>query len=104
MTTAEDGMSNVVRARELLELAEQKRAEAMELLEDANVMSLQARKLMYREPQVRRARAATVHITDEMREEIERLKKDRRLTQADIARKVGLRNGGRVSEVMHGKR
>jgi hypothetical protein len=73
-------------------------------LEKASDLMVEAMGLIKRQTPIRRARPVRVEITSEMREQIERLSRDKRLTQADIARRVGLRNGGRVSEVLNGKR
>ena len=97
-------MSKIVEARALMAQIERKRNVIRDIEDEIDALHRQALKLMVREPAVRRARGETVPITDDMRDEIERLSKNKRLTMHDIGRKVGLRNGGRVSEVLTGKR
>jgi ATP phosphoribosyltransferase regulatory subunit HisZ len=97
-------MSNMTRARELMDKARAKRRRGMELFDEADELDAEARKLTFREPSVRRAREVETDITDEMREKIAILARNRSLTMHDIARRVGLRNGGRVSEILNGKR
>jgi hypothetical protein len=63
----------------------------------------QALALMYRERPVRRAPAKTISITNGVRREIMRLARTR-MTMNEIARVTGVRNQGRVSEVLNGKR
>lgn len=58
---------------------------------------------MTRVPAVTHARGRKVKVTFVMRQRIHVLAK-LGWTQAEIARKVGLRNAGRVSEILHGKK
>jgi ribosomal protein L13 len=100
----EQAMSDIVGARRLLAEAQLKRAEATALQREADALTKQAVKMMVRKSPVRRANARKVTITNDMQEQIHAMAKDRRLTMHDIGIKVGLRNGGRVSEVLTGKR
>lgn len=59
--------------------------------------------LMTREPAIRRARAEEIEITPAVKDRVRGLSQDG-YSQADIARITGLRNGGRVSEILNGKR
>jgi hypothetical protein len=97
-------VSEIVTARRLLAEAQLKRAEAMALQREADALTKQAVRLMVRKSPTRKAVRVKVPITDDMRAEIMRLSKDKRLTMHDIGIKVGLRNGGRVSEVLDGQR
>jgi ribosomal protein L13 len=100
----EQAMSDIVEARRLIAEAQLKRAEAMALQREADAMTARAVKMMVRKSPVRRANARRVFITDDMEQSIHAMAKDPRLTMHDIGIKVGLRNGGRVSEVLTGKR
>jgi hypothetical protein len=62
-----------------------------------------ALRLMTRESPVRRAPAKKQRITDKQKAAA-RLLKYTNLTMHEIANKVGIANGGRVSEIMTGKR
>lgn len=97
-------MSDIGTAREFLKLAKQKIAQARELDEEASNLVINALMLMTRKPAVRHAKKIGVHITNKMRQQIVELSKDRGLTMHDIGMRVGVRNGGRVSEVLNGKR
>lgn len=91
-------MSNIPLARELL-------FEALEERRDERVRDLinQALEEMFREKPVRFAPSKRVAITGSVRREIERLARTK-LTMVEIARMTGVRNQGRVSEVLNGKR
>ena len=60
--------------------------------------------LMYRETPVRRAKARRVVIDARKRRAVHRLAENTDMTEHDIAQAVGLRNGGRVSDVLNGRR
>lgn len=65
---------------------------------------LYAVRLMYREKADRRAPAKRQVIDKNMRKRVKALRKGTKLTQHEIANRVGLRSAGRVSEISHGKR
>jgi len=96
-------MSDIIKARELLKLAAVQRRRAARLHSAADSNCAEALALMTRKPAVRRAYEETVTITPAIRRKVMRLAEDKSLTIADIARLVGLRNGGRVSEILNGK-
>lgn len=89
-------MSDIVKARALLR-------NAAKLRRGADELTAEAMKLLYRRPPVRKARKRFVKITQEKRNEIERLALDKSLTMQDIAAITGLRSPGRVSEILAGK-
>lgn len=92
-------MSDIPRARELIE-------EALDLGTmdpEARQLIGEALELMYRERPVRRAPAKPVRLTYDVRREIHRLARTK-LTMNEIARMTGVRNQGRISEVLNGKR
>ena len=97
-------MSDIVGARKLLADAKRKRAQAAALHSEADAMTARAMRMMVRKAAVRRANRRRVFITEDMHETIHDLARDPTLTMHDIGVKVGLRNGGRVSEVLTGKR
>jgi hypothetical protein len=97
-------MSDMARARELMDLGMQKMEHAQDLIDEANDLFKQARRLSIRASPVRRAPHQVIDITDDMRDKVETLAQNKKLTMHDIARRVGLRNGGRVSELLTGKR
>ena len=82
-------MSNIPLAREKLHQAAQLIHEAIDL--------------MTREPAVRRTPSKRTPITPRVRSKINRLALTA-LTMNEIAQKTGVRNQGRVSEVLNGKR
>ena len=91
-------MSDIVRARELIQCVLDKgtvgrysRSQLKEALE-----------LMHREPCIQNVKREPQRINWRMRRTIRRLKG--KYTIHEIANIVGLRNSGRVSEVLHGKR
>jgi len=91
-------MSNIVRAREILR----------EVIADTSSNYIaerlgEALSLMTREKAVKKSRPVRVKITPHIRREIKSLAKQG-LSHHSIATRVGLRNGGRVSEVLNGKR
>jgi hypothetical protein len=92
------------RARELIDEAVAKQNQAMELLEEAKELYAEAKALTYRASPIRRAPVERVYIDDDIRAEVIDLAKRKKMTMHDIARKVGLRNGGRVSEILNDKR
>jgi len=59
---------------------------------------------MTREKYVRHARLVSQEITDAMKRKVHKLSENLNLTETDIARRCGLRNAGRVSEILNGKR
>lgn len=97
-------MSDMARARELMDLGMLKMQHAQDLIDEANDLFKQARKLSIRASPVRRARQQEIAITEDVRDKVHALAGNRALTEHDIARRVGLRNGGRVSEILNGKR
>lgn len=97
-------MSDMVKARECFDKAKAKRRRAMELFDEADELDAQGYKLTFRAPSVRRVQNVKTYLTEEIRDEVHDLSKDRTLSMHDIARRVGLRNGGRVSEILTGKR
>jgi hypothetical protein len=90
-------MSDIAAARELIEQAinhiPPPSASAQRLLRKALV-------LMWREPPVRKAPAKPTIITPEIRKLVKELNNSG-LTEHQIAERVGLRNGGRISEILH---
>ena len=73
-------------------------------LERASALTAAGMKLVRRQSPIRRARPVHVKITAGIRKQVAELSQNAKLTQWDIARRVGLRNGGRVSEILNGKR
>lgn len=82
-------MSEIVKARTFL-------ATARHCLEMAEA-------LMTREPAVKKAPAKRIKITDVIRVQVKALAAEGK-SNHEIAELVGLRNGGRVSEILTGKR
>lgn len=76
----------------------------MKLLEEAKELREEAMTPTYRASPIRRAPVERIEIDDDIRAEVIDLAKHRKMTMHDIARKVGLRNGGRVSEILNDKR
>ena len=60
--------------------------------------------LMTREKAARRAPSLRQPIDKEMRLKVRTLWRTTNLTSHQIANRVGLRNSGRISEIVHGKR
>jgi hypothetical protein len=89
-------MSDIAKAREMIVIANQSIAQAQHCLEFAL-------KLINREPSVKKAPAKFVRITPAIRASVKALKAEGK-TEHEIAQLVGLRNGGRVSEILNGKR
>ena len=93
-------MSNIPAARTLLIAAlNGKRRTKVELL----IHIRGALALMTRVPAVTHARSKPVKITRAVRQRVQALAK-LGWSQTEIARKCGLHNSGRVSEILHGKR
>jgi hypothetical protein len=92
-------MSDIPRARELLEAV----LRNYQLPAGSEVTISKALKLMTREPAIRRARGVETKITPAIRKRVKELNAGG-VPQADIAHQVGLRNAGRVSEILNGKR
>jgi hypothetical protein len=98
-------MSNMPKARELMDEAERKTSKAMELLDEARDLYAQAKRLSVRQSPVRRSRAVEMEITEDVKWAVKDLAKRKpNMTVHQIAQRVGLRNGGRVSEILNGKR
>lgn len=93
-------MSAIIVAREKLVEERVMRNEAMRLLRQADALHEEALALMTRQSSGRRATPVRVTITPEMRREIMRMYYDRSMTYQDIAVRLGLRNAGRISEVI----
>ena len=94
----------MITARYLMAKAVAKQEAAMKLLEEAKELHEQALVLTYRQSPVRRAPVERVEIDDDIRAEVFDLAKRKKMTMHEIALEVGLRNGGRVSEILNGKR
>jgi DNA-binding NarL/FixJ family response regulator len=77
--------------------------EARELIDTAIRLLQRATKMMLREPAIKKAPARYVRITDAIRAQVRALAAEGK-SNHDIAEQVGLRNGGRVSEILNGKR
>lgn len=92
-------MSNIPQARAILE-------EVIDYTDDYNIKRRlgKALQLMHRVSEIRRASEVRQVINSEMRAKVRNLVHTTDLTMHQVATKVGLRNGGRVSEIMHGKR
>jgi hypothetical protein len=91
-------MSNVVQAKKFL-------TEARLMHKRADELMRAAMRLMTREPPIRKGtKHRKVPVTPAMRVEILRLARDPNLTIHEIGNRVGLRNSGRVSEILNGKR
>lgn len=92
-------MSNIPQARAILE-------EVIDYTDDYNIKRRlgKALQLMHRVTEIRRASEVRQVINSEMRAKVRNLVHTTDLTMHQVATKVGLRNGGRVSEIMHGKR
>jgi hypothetical protein len=98
-------MSDMIKARTLMREARTKTREAIKLMREANELNMQARDLTFRNPAVRRAPAHEVAITSALRQQVLKLiKHNPTMTYQQVAVAVGLRNGGRVSEILTGKR
>jgi hypothetical protein len=82
-------MSDIIKARELIAASR-------------NLLDL-ALNMMTREPAVKRAPAKRVKITEAIRSQVKTLAKEGK-TEHQIAEQVGLRNAGRVSEILNGLR
>ena len=92
-------MSNIPRAREILAIV----LAHGEIDAASRRQITRALRFMTRESPVRRSKPRHMPITADMRRQIRRLA-DSDMSQYDIAERVGLRNAGRVSEVLSGKR
>jgi hypothetical protein len=82
-------MSEIVKAREMIQASR-------------HLLDL-AVSLMTREPAVKKAPAKRIKITEAIRTQVKALAAEGK-TNHQIAEIVGLRNGGRVSEILNGKR
>ena len=84
-------MSDIIQAREMVSVAASLLARALAL--------------MKREPHVRRAPGKRQRITAAMRQKVIELARTKpTMTEHEIAEAVGLRNAGRVSEILNRKR
>ena len=92
-------MSNIPQARLLV-------SRVISFINDGEARRIlkEALALMTREKYIRHARLVSQEITPEMKRRVRKLSKDLNLTETDIARRTGLRNAGRVSEILNGKR
>jgi len=98
-------MSKIIKSRGLIVEAilrakdlQRATAEILDLLENSL-------KYMFREPPIRRARAHKTVVTPELRDAVRKLaRRYPNMTTQDIAVKVGLRNAGRVSEILRNRR
>ena len=91
-------VSNIPRARELL-----REIRVMTDLTQIRRQVTRAIGLMVREPPCRRASPRTVRITPALRRRVRSLYRSD-LTIHEIANVTGLRNNGRVSEILNGRR
>jgi len=96
-------MSDMARARVLMARSRSKMLEAMALIDEAHDLSRKAEALTVRASPVRRAPMEMEFISSDMREAVIDLA-ETEMTMHQIAEQVGLRNGGRVSEILRGKR
>lgn len=92
-------MSDIARARDLLIGV----LNNYTLPPGAALTIAKALSLMKREAPVRRLRAGKVAIKPALKQRVRRLAA-RGLSQHEIAKRVGLPNAGRVSEILNGKR
>ena len=89
-------MSDIAKAREMIVIANQAITNAQHCLDFAL-------RLINREPPIKKAAAKSVRITPEIRTRVKALATEGK-TEHEIAQLVGLRNAGRVSEILNGKR
>lgn len=92
-------MSNIPKARELIRQAAMLTSNKRVKRKLAKALAL-----MTRAKYIRLARPRTELITARQKRLVRRLNPDLNLTQTDIALRAGLRNAGRVSEILNGKR
>lgn len=92
-------MSDIVRAREILSGV----LRNYTLPPGAALSIAKALQLMNRAPAIRRSRAKKVTITPALKKRVRDLHRQG-LSQHEIAKRVGLPNAGRVSEILNGKR
>lgn len=95
-------MSNIPHARELVSGVLQSARSNLTPEERADLRN--ALRLMTRRSPMRRAPTERIEVTRKMKKKIVKLARDTEMTNHDIAIAVGLRNGGRVSEVLQGLR
>lgn len=93
-------MSDIPRARMLLNHAADIRRQIARLLDELDTVEAKALELLDRVRPVRRATPIHVEKTDEMIAQVHQLSRDPDLTMHEISDMVGLRNGGRVSEIL----
>ncbi|UYO50289.1 hypothetical protein KQX64_06865 [Rhodopseudomonas palustris] len=91
--------SNIPRARELIAAIVANYPAST----SAHKQAKAALRLMTRAAPIKRTRGARIEITDAMRRRVRRLA-EAGTSHHDIAVAVGLRNAGRVSEILRGKR
>ena len=92
-------MSNIPRARETIEYVIQRITD-----HKLKTLLVEALSMMKREPYVRRAHMKKEVITDEQVRRVYELVPDLNVNYHQIANATGLGNGGRVSEILTGKR
>jgi len=92
-------MSDIPRARGILEGL----LRNYQLPQPVQLAIAKALSLMQRDPPISRARGKAVAITPALKARVRALSAQG-LSQAEIARRVGLPNAGRVSEILNGKR
>jgi hypothetical protein len=92
-------MSNIPAARKLLKAA----LESHRTKSQMCALIGFALRRMKRVPAKTHARGAPIRVTKAVRNKVKALAK-KGLSQATIAHMLGLRNAGRVSEILHGKR
>lgn len=92
-------MSNIPLARELL--TDVYKSARSNLTTEERSSFRKALRLMTRRTPLRRAKLERIAITKKMKKKIVKLAKDPTMTSHAIANAVGLRNSGRVSEVLH---
>jgi hypothetical protein len=93
-------VSDIPQAREVLLRAR----EIPGLPDQADALIAKAIRLMWREPQLRRAPGKRMKIDASLRRRIKELAATTSMTEHQIANVTGVRNSGRISEVLHNKR
>lgn len=93
-------MSDIPQAREII----QSLLKSNNFDPDVKAQLRKAVRLMLRVKYCRRAPAKRQRINRHLRARIRHLVYNSDLTMHEIANRVGLRSGGRISEVMHGRR
>jgi hypothetical protein len=93
----DEGHDRIAKAHLLIARAHTMIEEGMGLIEEAKAQT-------FRQSPARRATPERIEITDDTRDEVFHLLRHSDMTMHEIAQEVGLRNGGRVSEILSGKR